>query len=79
MVAQELVARRPEHVSALVLAGTSPAFGTPDGAWQAASSSRSASRRSTPAWAWPSWRRSWCRRWPAATPRPTRVRRGAAR
>ncbi|MBL8343929.1 MAG: alpha/beta fold hydrolase [Rubrivivax sp.] len=35
MVAQELAARAPQHVSALVLAGTSPAFGSPDGAWQA--------------------------------------------
>jgi len=35
MVAQELAARTPEHVRALVLAATSPAFGSPDGAWQA--------------------------------------------
>lgn len=34
MVAQELVARRPDLVRALVLSGTSPAFGKPDGAWQ---------------------------------------------
>jgi pimeloyl-ACP methyl ester carboxylesterase len=35
MVAQELVARRPDLVRALVLSGTSPAFGKADGAWQA--------------------------------------------
>jgi pimeloyl-ACP methyl ester carboxylesterase len=35
MVAQELAARTPGHVRALVLAATSPAFGSPDGAWQA--------------------------------------------
>jgi pimeloyl-ACP methyl ester carboxylesterase len=34
MVAQEVVARRPELVSKLVLAGTSPSFGKPDGDWQ---------------------------------------------
>lgn len=35
MVAQALVALAPERVSALVLACTSPAFGKPDGGWQA--------------------------------------------
>ncbi len=35
MVAQELVARSPAHVRALVLAATSPAFGAPGGTWQA--------------------------------------------
>ena len=34
MVAQEVVARRPELVSRLVLCGTSGAFGKPDGDWQ---------------------------------------------
>ena len=34
MVAQEVVARRPELVSKLVLSGTSPSFGKPDGDWQ---------------------------------------------
>lgn len=34
MVAQELVARHPALVHALVLSGTSPAFGKPDGDWQ---------------------------------------------
>lgn len=34
MVAQEVVARRPELVSKLILCGTSPAFGKPDGEWQ---------------------------------------------
>lgn len=34
MVAQEVVARRPGLVSRLVLCGTSPAFGKPDGDWQ---------------------------------------------
>ena len=34
MVAQEVVARRPDLVSHLVLSGTSPAFGKPDGDWQ---------------------------------------------
>ncbi|HEY8357748.1 MAG TPA: alpha/beta hydrolase [Ramlibacter sp.] len=34
MVAQEVVARRPELVSKLILCGTSPAFGKPDGDWQ---------------------------------------------
>ena len=34
MVAQEVVARRPELVKRLVLCGTSPAFGKPDGDWQ---------------------------------------------
>ena len=34
MVAQEVVARRPELVSKLVLCGTSPSFGKPDGDWQ---------------------------------------------
>jgi pimeloyl-ACP methyl ester carboxylesterase len=36
MVAQELVARRPELVQRLVLCGTSPAFGKADGDWQRA-------------------------------------------
>ena len=36
MVAQEVVARRPELVDRLVLCGTSAAFGKPDGAWQQA-------------------------------------------
>jgi pimeloyl-ACP methyl ester carboxylesterase len=36
MVAQEVVARRPELVSKLVLCGTSPSFGKPDGDWQQA-------------------------------------------
>jgi 3-oxoadipate enol-lactonase len=36
MVAQEVVARRPELVRRLVLCGTSPAFGKPDGDWQRA-------------------------------------------
>ncbi len=34
MVAQEVVARRPELVRKLVLCGTSPSFGKPDGDWQ---------------------------------------------
>lgn len=34
MVAQEVVARRPELVSQLILCGTSPSFGKPDGDWQ---------------------------------------------
>ena len=34
MVAQEVVARRPELVNKLVLCGTSPSFGKPDGSWQ---------------------------------------------
>lgn len=34
MVAQELMALHGERVAALVLAGTSPAFGRKDGAWQ---------------------------------------------
>lgn len=34
MVAQEVVARRPDLVNRLVLCGTSPAFGKPDGDWQ---------------------------------------------
>jgi pimeloyl-ACP methyl ester carboxylesterase len=34
MVAQEVVARAPERVAALVLTGTSPAFGKADGEWQ---------------------------------------------
>jgi 3-oxoadipate enol-lactonase len=34
MVAQEVVLRRPELVSKLVLCGTSPSFGKPDGDWQ---------------------------------------------
>jgi 3-oxoadipate enol-lactonase len=34
MVAQEVVARRPELVRRLVLCGTSPSFGKPGGAWQ---------------------------------------------
>ncbi|MCJ0765540.1 alpha/beta fold hydrolase [Variovorax terrae] len=34
MVAQEVVARRPELVNKLILCGTSPAFGKPDGDWQ---------------------------------------------
>ena len=36
MVAQEVVARRPELVDKLILAGTSAAFGKPDGDWQRA-------------------------------------------
>jgi 3-oxoadipate enol-lactonase len=34
LVAQELVATRPDRVAALVLYATSPAFGSPDGEWQ---------------------------------------------
>ncbi len=34
MVAQEFATHYPERVKALVLAGTSPAFGKPGGAWQ---------------------------------------------
>jgi 3-oxoadipate enol-lactonase len=34
MVAQEVVARRPELVQRLILCGTSPSFGKPDGNWQ---------------------------------------------
>ena len=34
MVAQEVAARIPERIAALVLAGTSPAFGKADGEWQ---------------------------------------------
>lgn len=34
MVAQELMARAPDRVAALVLMATSPAFGRPGGAWQ---------------------------------------------
>ena len=34
MVAQEVVARRPDLVSRLILCGTSPSFGKPDGNWQ---------------------------------------------
>ena len=34
MVAQELAARAPQTVTALVLASTSPAFGKPGGVWQ---------------------------------------------
>jgi pimeloyl-ACP methyl ester carboxylesterase len=34
MVAQEVVVRRPDLVSRLVLCGTSAAFGRPDGDWQ---------------------------------------------
>jgi 3-oxoadipate enol-lactonase len=34
MIAQELAARSPGRVQALVLVGTSPAFGRPDGQWQ---------------------------------------------
>ena len=34
MVAQEVLARRPELVNRLILCGTSPAFGRPDGDWQ---------------------------------------------
>lgn len=36
MVAQEVVARRPELVSKLILCGTSASFGKPDGEWQRA-------------------------------------------
>ena len=48
MVAQEVVARRPELVSRLVLCGTSPSFGKPDGDWQRefiAAAHRAARRR----------------------------------
>ena len=34
MVAQEMVARRPRCTSRLILCGTSPSFGKPDGDWQ---------------------------------------------
>jgi 3-oxoadipate enol-lactonase len=34
MVAQEVAARAPERIAALVLAGTTAAFGKADGAWQ---------------------------------------------
>ena len=36
MVAQEVIARRPDLVQRLVLCGTSGAFGKPDGEWQQA-------------------------------------------
>ena len=36
MVAQEVIARAPQAVAGLVLAGTSPAFGKPGGDWQQA-------------------------------------------
>lgn len=36
MVAQEVMARRPGKINRLVLCGTSPAFGKPDGDWQRA-------------------------------------------
>jgi 3-oxoadipate enol-lactonase len=36
MVAQEVVARRPDLVNRLILCGTSPAFGQPGGDWQRA-------------------------------------------
>ncbi len=36
MVAQEVAARAPERIDALVLAATSPAFGKADGEWQRA-------------------------------------------
>ncbi len=35
MVAQELMAWAPDRIQALVLSATTPAFGKPDGAWQA--------------------------------------------
>jgi pimeloyl-ACP methyl ester carboxylesterase len=35
MVAQEVMAWAPQHVQALVLSATTPAFGKADGAWQA--------------------------------------------
>jgi 3-oxoadipate enol-lactonase len=44
MVAQEVIARRPDLVNKLVLAGTSPSFGKPDGEWQ----SRFVSERTAP-------------------------------
>ena len=34
MIALELAARYPERLQALILSGTSPAFGDPDGPWQ---------------------------------------------
>jgi 3-oxoadipate enol-lactonase len=34
MVAQEVMARRPELVGKLILCGTTPSFGKPDGDWQ---------------------------------------------
>ena len=34
MVAQEMMLKNPELIQALVLSGTSPAFGKPDGEWQ---------------------------------------------
>ncbi len=34
MVAQEVMARRPELVSRLILCGTSPSFGKAEGDWQ---------------------------------------------
>jgi len=35
MVAQELMATSPDRIQALVLSGTTPAFGNPEGNWQA--------------------------------------------
>ncbi len=36
MVAQEVIARRPDLVNKLILCGTTPSFGKPDGEWQQA-------------------------------------------
>ena len=69
-VAQEVTARRPELVSKLILCGTSPAFGKPDGDWQREFVAQRTARW-TRARAWPNWPRCWCRRWwgPARCPK----------
>ena len=74
MVAQEVVARRPELVSKLILCGTSPSFGKPDGDWQREFVAARARPRSTPARPWRSWRSYWCRADRAAARCPRALR-----
>ena len=74
MVAQEVVARRPELVSRLILCGTSAVLRQARRRLAARIHRRSAPRRWTPARAWPSWRRCWCRRWSGPGSLPEGVR-----
>ncbi len=71
MLAQEVVARHPERVGRLVLAGTSPAFGGDSAAWRQKFLAGRGGARSTPDRAWRHWPRPWSPAWSGPIPIPT--------